>query len=506
MEGCVILRNYGLAYILNLLEISPTSLAKEINVDRSLISKWKNGSRKIDIHSTYLDKIIDYLITKNLKLGIKSLENLFSKVYDIENIEELHLVLYLKKFIVDNQIYESNNKIQIEMKTKNLNTEINTDSSIFPVNIHSGLNNRKKCILDFLEFSLNLNNNHKITLIYCNSFNQCMTDTNFNKIWQKYISQLLSLNYKIDLILSSYKDINFLILSPNIILNNNLNIFYYSYTFNEPIKFTIHILESQCAMFGYNINNDENSVIYTSVYKDNISIDSYSSIAENIKNSSKIIFIRKNTFEYLKNSYNLNHQLGKYLLSLETNIFYYNAIPSHLFMSDELFKSVLLNSVDSKTMFDKNFLYFKKSKQHLIKILASNKIIYFCPIHSLKNISKMNKITYTSDNLLIDTTLTLTNEHLKKHIHSTVEFLKQHKNFEICLVTESLFTNSLSIQCLVKKNHFFCIFDQEKSSTPLISEDTSFVNTITDFIEKYFVYSPHEMKSKTSVSNILLNL
>lgn len=36
----------GFSYLLKSLKISPSKMAQALNVDRSLVSKWKNGSRK----------------------------------------------------------------------------------------------------------------------------------------------------------------------------------------------------------------------------------------------------------------------------------------------------------------------------------------------------------------------------------------------------------------------------------------------------------------------------
>ena len=73
-------------------------------VDRSLVSKWKNGSRKIDTNAAYFDNAIDFLIERNKELEIEFLEKLFSSIYHIPNNSlgnTSSLITSIKKFIFD---------------------------------------------------------------------------------------------------------------------------------------------------------------------------------------------------------------------------------------------------------------------------------------------------------------------------------------------------------------------------------------------------------------------
>ena len=70
-----------ISYLLKLLNVSPSEMAKYINVDRSLVSKWKNAARTISINADYLEKFLEYLICKSDNSKINLLKNLFSSTY-----------------------------------------------------------------------------------------------------------------------------------------------------------------------------------------------------------------------------------------------------------------------------------------------------------------------------------------------------------------------------------------------------------------------------------------
>lgn len=94
----------GFSYLLKSLKISPSKMAQALNVDRSLVSKWKNGSRKIDTNAAYFDNAIDYLIERNRELEIEFLEKLFSSIYHTPNNllgNTSSLIASTKKFIFD---------------------------------------------------------------------------------------------------------------------------------------------------------------------------------------------------------------------------------------------------------------------------------------------------------------------------------------------------------------------------------------------------------------------
>ena len=95
--------NNKFSYLLNLLKISPSQMAEYLNVDRTLVSKWKNGTRTISINSDYFDKALEFLILKNETLNAKLLENLLSSIYPDLNNEvnhNIYLMNHLKNYIL----------------------------------------------------------------------------------------------------------------------------------------------------------------------------------------------------------------------------------------------------------------------------------------------------------------------------------------------------------------------------------------------------------------------
>ncbi|WP_368252794.1 hypothetical protein [Clostridium paraputrificum] len=133
----------GFSYLLKSLKISPSKMAQALNVDRSLVSKWKNGSRKIDTNAAYFDNAIDYLIERNRELEIEFLEKLFSSIYHTPNNllgNTSSLIASTKKFIFD----DISNYQQI------IDNSIN-NGSIYSANI-SIYDDEKNALLGILNF------------------------------------------------------------------------------------------------------------------------------------------------------------------------------------------------------------------------------------------------------------------------------------------------------------------------------------------------------------------
>jgi len=75
---------FCLKKLLHILNISENRLAKGINVDPSLISRWVNGKRPISTKSNYIEDISLYLSKSvNDKFQIRAIEDM-CKLHEIE--------------------------------------------------------------------------------------------------------------------------------------------------------------------------------------------------------------------------------------------------------------------------------------------------------------------------------------------------------------------------------------------------------------------------------------
>ncbi len=81
-----------LAYLMEMLYIQGTQLAEAIHVDRTIISRWKNGRVELNIKSRYFSDIVNAILDINAEQGLKTLERFFSSdgVVKIKGRSELY--------------------------------------------------------------------------------------------------------------------------------------------------------------------------------------------------------------------------------------------------------------------------------------------------------------------------------------------------------------------------------------------------------------------------------
>ncbi len=72
--------NTPLSYLMDMLYIQGTQLAKMVHVDRTVISRWKNGRTELSMKSAYFDDIVNAVLDINELHGLGTLERFFTSI------------------------------------------------------------------------------------------------------------------------------------------------------------------------------------------------------------------------------------------------------------------------------------------------------------------------------------------------------------------------------------------------------------------------------------------
>lgn len=140
--------------LLSILNISGIKLAKAINVDPSLVSKWRNGKRVVSSKSNYIELISDYIS--------KSIKNDYQKKELIKFINSLDISLLdedssnLQKYIY--RILSVTNQISTQKHLKTIN-EAPYSKNRSSLNANDNLHIYKNTITPYNATELNVPNN-----------------------------------------------------------------------------------------------------------------------------------------------------------------------------------------------------------------------------------------------------------------------------------------------------------------------------------------------------------
>lgn len=499
------MKSSSLGYLLNLLDISPSKLSKFINVDRTLVSKWKNGSRKIDMRNDYVEKILDFIIIENKNSCTNKIESFLASIYSDYTFQNASNDDYIKNYLIK---FITSNEFNLGIDHSTFNTSSNSTIFSYTANVPiiQGKENKRATILYLLDTALKENTPQKLTFIFSGVLDTLMDCNDFRQIWLKKVLLLLDRGWKLDLLYSSYSNTKFFSYFFPLILHKHCCIRTFTYSLLETPIFSIHMIENQMVLLTFTQLAAHHPYSYGSLYTDPISIGLYTNISKNILEISEVIFNSYSSKEIQERFPIINPTISSTNPSLYHKVYYYSSVPYAFFMAPDLYEEVLqsCNYLDKQI---KDYMQtYESIQKELTYKLSTEHIVHFYHLDYLITTAQQPFIHYPSHNPSIMPALTLTSEQYKKHLKNITKYLNDYSNFSICLDSSLLVTSSLHLYYYCKKDEFLIINCSNMQKQFKLCTNASFINSISNLFAQQLLYGDDKLKAKESVSNILLSL
>lgn len=495
------MKTYGIGFLMEELKIKPTELANYIYVDRSLISRWKAGTRKLDPKADYFIKVIDFFVLK-----ISDVDNrIIKRIFSIDTpLSEEDLRSLIKNFILNKEAPSSINRIIKNDKSY---------SFIAPILLYEGNIAKKKAILKFIE-EAQYENPCKLTFIYAENLNLIYDDNGYREKYIKGILTLLNIGFTLDILYSSVNSTTLMIYFSSLIFNKNCCIYEFN-TCCAETNFSLHILDNKLVllslndskpMISTNVNNTDFSNVST-LFSDKLSIISYTKMAENIKHKAIPIFFNIDEASLFSQEPKLMKELMDIHKTTKYHtLYFFNSIPTHFLMSEDLFLEVLSQTLNSKKEISAQFNKYKERRKFLLSDLNNWDKVHFSSLSLLKKLANQDYVEFGYENAILDVKLTLDKIQFKRFLNDIADLLDSRPNFHVCLNDNVILTSMPSAVFWCISNKSFFVFDTSTPTHYRSSNNPSFINSITTLFEHIYLYSYKELTDNKTVSNILRKL
>lgn len=486
----------GIGFLLNYLHIPIKDMANYIHVDRSLVSKWKNGTRQLNVNSTHFNKIVEYIYLKNDTLGMKDLEHLFyPNITDYSKISQYEMKNRIIKFILKDEI-----------PAKNVDSTVPSPSSftyISNIIINEGMKSKGDAILNFFDIA-SKESPCTITLIYAGTLDILFDDIEYKKQWVEKILHLLDKGFHLDFIYSFYDEASLLMSLSPIVLHKNCTISRILSVLYPYNRFGLYILENKMVILSLNDKFDEENFNYCNTYIDSVNINAFSKIAKDIKKNSKEIF----TVE------KLSHLESKYTRNIDSNInnikasssFFYDLCPDYIFMNEELAYEVIKQTYQNSKEIRHIFELYKSRKNFFKNNIIYGTTIHFYPLVSLANFLTKDEIIIGDKNSFSRPYLKINNSQFQLFLKDLADALKKYPNFNISLNSNVISPSIAMHRCHCIPNHKLFIFNSLTPNEYHLSTDIPFINSIANMFQQQYICSGFELSNKASVIDILNSL
>lgn len=540
-----------LAAILNALDLKCSKLAKEINVDPSLVYKWLRGERVPSYDTSYIELISNYISSKiSNNFQMEAITDLLDK-HGIETseISNMDLLNKIKIWLQEAQGYSI--KLQKKAKTRKKNNLDNVSSiASFLKNIDiKKCTKRNNCESNMIDHDSAINGN-----LFCSYDNIQVIKGHMEVIYSaiKLLKQaqkepnsdddkiLITFNSEMDILLDDkdlrYKwihalhdalsygwDIIFQIrLNNNIqrtikiiedlqalLSRGNLTIYYHKINDDIFILNELCILPHTGALFCFSSKVGQ-QVDRAFWYHEKESIDTLTAyFFQHLTFAKPLLksYPSQKTIEFQQAFAEAEEAPGdKYVFKNGLSTI---TIPLNLYE-----KYLKLGNTTNQEISYRKFLHRKRleSFEAQVKYYELKDI---CFIESLERLVKVKK--YSFDEYYILENRIPNNEDIVCHLENLINMLRKYDNYEIAFISKKNFNNISNICWTVKGNLSVLIetlnkgkmeFDNNSFNSEMnfIVTEKSIVNAFHDYFLKIWSDIPDENKNKKNSINLLQSL
>lgn len=475
-----------LELIMRLTGVTGKILSKHLHFDMSLISRWKNGKRKI-LNEEYKDQVATFFV----KYENGKYKTLLASLLETEEENDVELTNSLKSWIA----MPFDDKDMLVVESNNSNKASHNFIKTFEGNI-----GRREAVLEFLKraSALSVTGNNRMLLISKEEMSWLTEDRVFVNQWAQGLIDCISSGYEIIIVHTIQRSMdelyNAFIQWVPFYMTGKVRAYYMTQE-NLPLPIeTLFIVEDLLLCEGNNFAEViENR--YTALTNDILTIN----------NRQKVFGALLDGSTKLNDIYN-NKNMQGIMSSIVTAGM--NKEDS-LFKADELFfttmdRKLLLDILDcndvSTVIKDKIMMFYDRLNGNFDQNVRmfTNRHIYNLERLIEHAESKAYKAVLLS--IMTGQEIWINSEQFIRHIRSTIERLRNNINYEIGLyLSESTKLPLEELDFWVKEGYYIAMWSKRSYEIIQMSQEPTMVETIKRFYKQLWSMIPLIDKDKTHV-------
>ncbi len=407
-------------YLMELLGISITELASAINIERTSVSKWKSGSRKLSASMPYFNDIIEFFILKNQQLGGNFLEDFFDNISNNKKVGVKDLRKSIRNYILNFPDNNHNNNDITVYKSRSLYTS-NYDT-------YHNLEGRKQAFSLFLDKALSIQEPTKILIIELDKLVWASTDLHYMILFFEKLERILKIGHTIDFIFYTDDKFNFEVhkMFLSLCFYENISIQVLNHGFNKTQSTSVYLIQNTLLLKVYNSNGRYENI--SCLFSDKLIVTAEQVLADYFRGNATSILVASKPSEIEK-----VHTMLSNLSFLDSPLFYSGKALSFTSMSEELINEILhYNNIPShkrKQCF--NFYYLLRSKIEKSVNTGMGGCYY-----NLDEITSYLSYDFSINyplSAMTNTIIKMERSHYLKHFEDTAKLILSDKRYKIIL-------------------------------------------------------------------------
>jgi transcriptional regulator with XRE-family HTH domain len=497
--------------LMKMTHIRNNQLALAIGVDPSLVSRWRTGSRELNLTSPYLNKICAFF-AENAKEDYQKLAllELTGNTYENQDITIMKLTTVLEKWFVGEskidsedivnlleaikggQIVPSFSKESLDLPHLQVGTKINATRYV-------GKGGLRTATFKLLELALSSRKNQTLYLFSNENLAWLIEEPSFAKTWSALFGEALKRGLKVKIIHSlDRKKVELDAAIQRWIplyMSGAITSYFYPHRDIIEMNYTMVILDGECSIFSTSHRNQDPNGISYFLSTDNGVTDSIKGLYLERLKECKVLIKTLSGAKY-------NSLLDNFSPFLEGEHGFALGFQSLLLLTTP---PSVIESMATRSGIDPNLASEivenqKKRFNQFSDSLKHRTYKFFLALPRVTTISKGELISVNAQ-LLFQKLVTYTPKEFHLHLKEIVKLYQKYSNLEIFILpTKKLVT---SVPIIGAKNNTALVIKHHHPKIAFRSEQPDFVEALIQFINSHINSVPKSQRGRGYVLNRL---
>lgn len=488
-----------IGFLMDLLDVPVQQLAQDLFIDRTTISKWRSGARRLNENSPYFEKLVRIFMEKNEHTGKVVLQRLFSGVYPSspQSTEE-EVAALVAQYLQDDRSFELLGQY-VEDRQKAL---YQTTVSVF-----RGVEGRKTALNMVLNLAEVYPHPCVIKLLELDSFEWMSRDMAYMKGFIHKIEVLKKKGHQFELSYATEKTSSgfrqFYRALSSLIYNKNFRVNLIDSDESGYIVPSMYAVEGKCVAVSVNYEDNPKS-IHTIIHYDKFTLQKYTAVMD------KMIAMHAsplNITDDAKEKEKIIQQM-QYTREKRSPVYFFGKTLPLATMSEELVRQIVDQNYLSSADRSHCMLLYHTLRDALLHSPKESFGGLYVDMEAIEEDVQFDSLVQHELTVFSHKSVLLTRKQYIRHLQETADYLAEHENIRVQAVQGGEYDAKMA--CAWIKRNYWTIglngMATPEENSLVFLDDVALVNMSAELCEDKLRQYPVKFKNTEYIREVFLRL